>query len=72
MPIEAVRLANEPPSLEQCPKCGAQPFSPFMRGQVQKSGLGLLLEFWRAWRQKRAPRYCAVICWACKEIVGYE
>jgi hypothetical protein len=58
--------------LEYCPKCGAKPFSPFLRGQVQKSGWSLLVERWRAWRKKRPLRYCALICWTCKEIVDYE
>lgn len=72
MPIEAIELALKPPPLLECPKCGARPFEPFMRGQVQKTGFSLLLERWRAWREKREMRYCAVICWKCKEIVDYE
>lgn len=64
MPIEYNYLRSQPPSIEHCPKCGAVPFHPMMRGLVQRSKrfLGFL------WRRD----YCAVICSSCKEIVGYE
>lgn len=72
MPLEAITLALKPAPLLECPSCGARPFEPFMRGQVQRTGWSLLVERFRAWRQKREVEYCAVICHACKEIVGYE
>lgn len=64
MPIEFSLLLRKPVKLTNCPRCG-EPFEPFLRGQVQRTkrswfGLG-----------RRRP-YCALICWACKEIVGYE
>lgn len=63
MPIECTQLDAERCKLKQCPKCGAG-FNPFMRGQVQRSKRFL----WVLW-----PRdYCALICHACKEVVGWE
>lgn len=50
--------------IEKCPKCGAEPFDPFLRGQVQRRKFKWFL--WDPWP------YCALICWNCKEIVGYE
>lgn len=44
-----------------CPKCGACPFVPFLRGTVQST--------WRRWF---GLPYCCVICERCKEVVGYE
>lgn len=69
MPIEAVILDALPSPLACCPKCGDAPFRPFLRGQVQRWPYG-----WRTlWLPLGEPRsYCALICWACKEIVGYE
>ncbi len=64
MPKEAAELAGKPvEGLDYCPKCGAA-FVPFLRGQVQR---------WPRWFLigPRRP-YCALICWTCKEIVGYE
>lgn len=72
MPREYTLLCGRPVPLENCPKCGARPFDPFLRGLVQKTGIGFLVELWRAWREKRPARYCALICWDCKEIVDYE
>ncbi len=67
MPIETRLLAGKPSPLAACPKCGAAPFEPFMRGQVQRSPR----PWWRPfWGPRRA--YCALICWSCKNIVGYE
>ena len=43
-----------------CPRC-KKPFVPFMRGQVARFA-------WFGLRKKTL----ALICWACKEIVGYE
>ena len=52
-----------------CPVCNAIPFEPFLRGQVHRSPyrwglLGMLLRWMRP--------HSALICWACKSIVGYE
>jgi hypothetical protein len=65
MPIESLLLRDKPVKFLRCPKCGDEPFEPFLRGQVQRTqhkylGFG--------------PRqdYCALICWKCKEVVGYE
>jgi hypothetical protein len=69
MPIEVLLLAGKEAPLDECPNCGDKPFRPFLRGQVQRSSL---IETIRAWWQKRKPRYCAVICWECKDIVGWE
>lgn len=60
MPIEYALLAGEPEPLEFCPQC-SNPFRAFMRGHVQS--------YWR--RVFRLP-YCCLICWQCKEVVGYE
>jgi len=63
MAIESTLLEDKPLPFEVCPKCG-KPFEPFLRGQVQrgKRKLGF------------GPKqdYCALICRACQEIVGYE
>jgi hypothetical protein len=70
MPIEFTLLKDAPVPLSQCPKCGASPFSPFMRGQVQRSKWSwdwLVSVFTR-----RPFAYCALICRHCKEVVGYE
>lgn len=74
MPIEASLLRDAPSPLDCCPKCGDEPLRPFMRGQVQR---GLIRTLWDAFKNRHDPlvpkfRYCAVICWGCKEIVGYE
>ncbi len=63
MPAEVEELRGKPYIFETCPKCG-QPFSEFLRGQVQRSPrfLGFL------WQRS----YCAVICHKCKEIIGWE
>jgi hypothetical protein len=67
MPIEALLLDTKASPLARCPRCGDQPFDPFMRGQVQRSPRSLF-----SWPPFRYRRYCALICWACKNIVGYE
>jgi len=59
-PIQAITSRSMPPPLVECPNC-RYPFEPFMRGQVARfSWFGLRKRIW------------AVICRACKEIVGYE
>jgi len=72
MPIEHYRLSCQQEAFNSCPNCGEKPFVSFMRGSVQKTGLALLYEKLMAWYQKREPRYCAVICDECKDIVGHE
>lgn len=64
MPIECTLLKDAPNPLAICPKC-RQPFRPFLRGLIQRSE-----RKWRLFGPRRP--YCALICWACKEIVGYE
>lgn len=64
MPIESFQLETAPNRLTNCPKCG-KPFEPFLRGQVQRGS--------RSWFGFGKPRpYCALICRACKDIVGFE
>jgi phage terminase large subunit GpA-like protein len=63
MPIECELLAGRPVPFVLCPKCG-EIFHPFLRGMVQRRTHRWF--FWGAWP------YCALICWDCKEIVGYE
>lgn len=63
MPIESAQLEGKPSKLTNCPKCDA-PFEPFLRGQVQRSA--------RKWIIGPRQPYCALICRACKEIVGFE
>lgn len=52
-------------AFRKCPKCGAEPFDQFLPGLVVRMGF-----VWYAPWRKRPP--FAVICRACKEIVGYE
>ncbi len=66
MPIEVELLEHAPVPITKCPLCGAEPFDPFMRGQVQRWPR----PWWKFWGKTRP--YCALICWTCKEIVGYE
>lgn len=69
MPIECTLLEGTRCALSECPNCGATPFDPFLRGLVQRSPWT-----WRTpWLPFGKPRpYCTLICWECKEIVGYE
>ncbi len=69
MPIEATLLDGAPVSLASCPRCGDSPFNPFLRGQVQRWPYS-----WRTlWLPVGPARpCCALICWGCKDIVGYE
>ncbi len=64
MPPEVALLDPMPSPLEACPLCGRD-FVPFLRGQVQRPrrrwfGLG------------RLQPHCALICSACKVVVGWE
>lgn len=71
MPIEAIALTMQEPPFVKCPKCGAEPFTPFMRGEVQRSWF----KSWTGWKAVMFGwpfDYCAVICADCKKIVGWE
>lgn len=65
--------------MSRCPKCGADPFAHFLRWQVVRT-LSLGRFFRNLWHVIRAGGESplrgvgdfAVICRACKEIVGYE
>lgn len=72
MPIEARLLHSYPVPLSRCPVCGAEPFETFMRGMVHRGGVRALIERARCWWRGDTYRYCALICYECKEIVGYE
>ena len=65
MPIETRLLEGQPVKLRWCPVCGASPFVPFMRGQVQRARRGLF-----GFGKERD--YCALICSTCHGIAGYE
>lgn len=68
MSIEHILLKDQIYPKETCPKCYAtginRPEYQFLRGMVQRNKyfLGFL------WKRK----YCAVICFNCKEIIGWE
>ena len=64
MPKEVAQLQNAPVPLKSCPKCRAFPFIPVLRGQIQRPK--------RKWFFGKPQPYCALICWRCKDIVGYE
>jgi hypothetical protein len=59
--------------LDPCPKCGEWPFRPFLRGMFYRSfrwrDVPAMLRAW--WRREYWPT-STLICWGCKEIVGYE
>ena len=65
MPLEVLLLEGKPVPFGACPACGARPFKPFMRGQVQRRRT-------RYWFGGERRDYCALICSSCKEIVGHE
>jgi hypothetical protein len=48
-------------SYHQCPNCGHEPFESFMRGLIVRFA-------WFGFRKK----IWAVICYKCKDIVGWE
>lgn len=64
MPIEALKAMEMPLPFADCPKC-KRPFVPFLRGQVARSPFKFLFF-------GRRNDIWALICWACKDIVGYE
>jgi hypothetical protein len=57
---EYLRLKDAPYPIKICPKCQSA-FSPFLRG--------LIKSYWRGWFRMKSS---CLICYACKEIVGYE
>jgi len=63
MPVECKQLDDQNYKFFLCPGCN-QDFEPFMRGQVQRSKRFLWIFGIRD--------YCAVICYHCKNIVGWE
>lgn len=64
MPIESMLLNHKPVPFGHCPRCDAQPFEPFLRGEIQR---------WpRRWLVGPRRPYCALICRVCMEIVGWE
>jgi len=66
MPVEVTLLDEQPIPFFECPNCGMIPFrAHIVRGLVQR---------WKRvwyWPFKIRP-YCALICWDCGEIVGWE
>jgi hypothetical protein len=67
MPIEAAQLEDQPSPIVRCPFCSDEPFRPFLRGLVQRKPFKVL-----SWPPFKPQAYCALICWRCKKIVGYE
>lgn len=67
MPPEAVWMQADPVPFAACPRCGASPFEPFLRGMVGRPTRTLL-----SWPPYKRRPYIALICWACKQIVGWE
>lgn len=73
MPIEVTQLEGKPPPFSMCPLCDAEikngsfvdDGTLWMRGQVQRSRH----PWYAPWRTRP---HCAVICPACKEIIGWE
>jgi len=72
MPVEVLLLERRPVPLLSCPLCGAEPFRPFLRGSVQRGPTEAPISFLRAWWIGVPWPYCALICWDCKRIVGWE
>jgi hypothetical protein len=65
IPIEVRLLEGQPVKFGWCPVCGARPFVPFMRGEVQRARRGLF-------GMGRERDYCALICSECEAVAGYE
>lgn len=72
MPIEVTLLERRPVPFTACPSCGAEPFRPFLRGQVQRTPFEAPVSFFRAWWRGISFATCAAICTDCKDIVGWE
>lgn len=62
---EYVRLKGAPKKVSKCPKCGAEPFDYFLRGQIGRTFLFIFPWIFGGGTS-------AVICYECKNIVGYE
>lgn len=67
MPYEYLLLRNAPVPVERCFNCGADPFEPFLRGEVQRCPRSLF-----SWPPFKLRPYCSLICRSCKHIVGHE
>lgn len=61
-------MYGEPTAILECPLC-RKPFKPFMRGEVTRAGTWA--HFWARITRKPFPT-SALICWECKQIVGFE
>jgi hypothetical protein len=75
MPWEADALKDVSYPKVRCPKCNTYPLTPFMRGQVQRARKWQIILEWHGplpWPHIQPRPYCAIICSACKEIIGYE
>jgi hypothetical protein len=73
VPAEVRALHGAPVPIERCPRCEAEPFDPWLRGQVQRERY----PWWarllpRRWRARYARPYCSLICAECKQLVGHE
>jgi hypothetical protein len=68
MPVETYLLDGMPVPITECPKCGARPFQPFLRGTVQRGRYRLRFG-WPVWVRQD---YCALICASCKMVAGHE
>jgi len=56
-----------------CPKCGAEPFRPFLYGLVARGGFKQLwLDMVALLRLGPKRGHNTIICWDCKEIVGHD
>lgn len=57
-----------------CPNCGTTPFQPFLRFFVERSDWRWIFRaLWALVRGRPVPPVqTCLICWTCKEIVGYE
>ena len=71
---EYTLLKNADEPYYACPSCGVRPFSSAgFRGCIQKTGWSLWWTRVVSWlRGTGRPKYCAVICDVCWDIVGYE
>ena len=64
-----LQMYGPPTGIESCPVC-AQPFKPFRRYEVSQVSQGSLKRFANWFYGK--PTQTALICWKCKEIIGWE
>lgn len=73
VPTEVRALHNTPVPIERCPCCKAEPFEPWLRGQVQRDRY----PWWARvlpirWRVRFKRPYCSLICTKCKSLIGHE